>query len=285
MSPLHVLVILSGVVAVTLGLLCLSYRRRLVIALGRDRRYPIPAIALRDFDARFEPGPFGTSLDAEVRFLPELGRVIGGVNERELWILALLAKGAHCLFEFGTATGRTAYLWACNAAQDAVVGTITLLPEQVQVYTGAEGDTEEAARAAREEGCFGTFLYTGTPVEHRIRQYFGDSKAFDESDWRGCCDVVFVDGSHAYSYVQSDTQKALRMVKPGGVVLWHDYRGKRHITRDVFRFLNEMHAEFPLVRLSGTRIVAWRAPSNGVPESARVQNGFSVPPPARPPRQ
>jgi hypothetical protein len=270
MSPLHVLVIVSGVAAVALGLLCLSYRRRLVTALGRDRRYPIPAVALEDFDARFEPGEFGTSFDAEVRFLPELGRVIGGVNDRELWILAALAKGARCLFEFGTATGRTAYLWACNAREDVVVGTITLSPDQTTEYVGAEGDTEEAACAAREEGCFGTFLYTGTPVEQRIRQYFGDSKEFDETEWRGRCDVVFVDGSHAYSYVQSDTQKALRMVKPGGIVLWHDYRGKRHITRDVFRFLNEMRAEYPLVRLSGTRIVAWRAPVNEGQATARV---------------
>jgi hypothetical protein len=261
MSPLHVLVVLSSVAAVALGLLCLSYRRRLVIALGRDRPFPIPAIALRDFDVRFEPGPFGTSLDAEVRFLPELGRVIGGVNERELWILSVLAKGAHCLFEFGTATGRTAYLWATNAAQGAVIGTITLSPEESHTYVSAAGDSEGAERAAREEACFGTFLYSGTPVEHQIRQYFGDSKAFDETEWCGRCDVVFVDGSHAYSYIRSDTQKALRMVKPGGIVLWHDYRGKRHITRDVFRFLNELRAEYPLVRLSGTRIVAWRAPA------------------------
>lgn len=94
----------------------------------------------------------------------------------------------------------------------------------------------------------------------KVRQYLGDSKRFVETDWAGQCDVVFVDGSHAYSYVESDTEKALRMVKPGGIVFWHDYR-PGPAGRDVRRYLDSRYPELPLVCLEGTRIVAPRAPS------------------------
>jgi len=261
MSILHGLVILGALASITFAALFLSYRRRLYMVLGRDLGFPIPTIALKEFDPRFVPGPFGVSLDAEVWLLPELGRVVGGVNERELWILGALAKGARCLFEFGTATGRTTYVMARNATPDAVVGTLTLAPEQVASYASVAGDSRTAAHAALDETRFRSFVYSGTEVESRVRQYFGDSKAFDDTDWLGRCDLVFIDGSHAYSYIQSDTQKAFRMVKSGGIVLWHDYRGSRGSTRDVYRFLNELRATHPLVRLAGTRIVAWRAPA------------------------
>jgi hypothetical protein len=67
--------------------------------------------------------------------------------------------------------------------------------------------------------------------------------------------VVFVDGSHAYSYVVSDTAKALRMVRPGGLVLWHDYSPE---CPGVFRALNELTARLPLVHIAGTTLVACR---------------------------
>jgi hypothetical protein len=88
---------------------------------------------------------------------------------------------------------------------------------------------------------------------------FGDSKAFDESRYQGECDLVFVDGSHAFSYVMNDSRKALRMVRSGGLVLWHDYRDVRAgETRGVFEALNELSRELPLVRIRGTSLVAYR---------------------------
>ena len=254
--------ILLAVTAAAAGVfagLFLSYRRRLYVVLGRDLGFPIPTAELRDFDARFAPGPFGVSLAAEVAILPELGKVIGGVNTREMWVLAVFARGARRLFEFGTATGRTTYLWARNSPADAVVGTLTLGPGETPASEPGKGDSLTATRTALDETRFTSFVYSGTDVEPKVRQYLGDSKRFDESEWVGRCDVVFVDGSHAFSYVQSDSEKAMRMVRPGGVVLWHDYRGPR-ICGDVYRYLNGLSASRSLVRLAGTRIVAWRAP-------------------------
>src|SRR5204863_237070 len=81
--------------------------------------------------------------------------------------------------------------------------------------------------------------YTGTEVEHKVEQLFGDSKTLDITPWAGTCDLVFVDGSHAYSYVVSDSEKALQLVRPGGLVLWHDYAGPRH-SAGVYRGLKAL---------------------------------------------
>jgi hypothetical protein len=80
--------------------------------------------------------------------------------------------------------------------------------------------------------------------------------------------VVFVDGSHAGSYVRSDSRNAMRMVEPGGVILWRDYRGRRGVCRDVFHYLNQLGTTLSLVRLAVTRSVTWRAPATHAPATA-----------------
>jgi predicted O-methyltransferase YrrM len=172
-----------------------------------------------------------------------------------------MAKDAQHMFEFGTATGRTTYLWARNAPAGARIGTITLHPDHGADYRTAAGDSVVSTRDAQDESRFDAFVYSGTDVAGKVTQYFGDSKVFDEGDWVARCDIVFVDGSHAFSYVASDSAKALRMVKPGGVVLWHDYRADAP-GRDVRRCLDALAMKLPLVRLAGTRLVAYRAPAH-----------------------
>jgi hypothetical protein len=71
---------------------------------------------------------------------------------------------------------------------------------------------------------------------------------------------VFVDGSHAYSYVKSDSERALALVRPGGLVLWHDYSGPSH-SPGVYQALNELAERLPLVRIEGTMLAAYRQPT------------------------
>jgi hypothetical protein len=35
-------------------------------------------------------------------------------------------------------------------------------------------------------------------------------------------DLIFVDGAHSYEYVKNDTVKGLEMLRPGGIIAWHD---------------------------------------------------------------
>jgi len=232
-------------------------RRRVLEALGRDAGHPIPTVRLAEFHEAFATDDLGPTAKSEVFFIGKGDGVPGGTSDTEAWILSVLAKSATSMFEFGTCTGKTAYLWARNSAPDARIATLTLGPDQIECYTPSAEDDRSASCMARAESAFTRFRYTGTGVEDKITQLFGDSKAFDETPYAGRCDLVFVDGSHAYSYVKSDTEKALRMLAPGGILLWHDY-GSGSSTRGVYRYLNELRRTLPLVRLRGTSIVVYR---------------------------
>jgi predicted O-methyltransferase YrrM len=248
-----------GAAGVFAGLF-LRYRRRVQLLKGRTPAWPVPTVSLAEFDELFEHDHLGPTERAAAVFIGSGDGVPGGTSDREAWILAVLARRARTMFEFGTCTGRTTYLWAVNSPADARVYTLTLPPEGLASYETASGDESRAVRSALRESRFSTYRYSGTPEGAKVEQLYGDSKVFDENRFRGACDLVFVDGSHAYSYVVSDTEKALRMVRPGGIVLWHDYRGRRRGTEGVFRHLNDLSRTLPLVHLRGTSLVAYRAP-------------------------
>jgi hypothetical protein len=252
------LLLLALVIPLAVNVLRIKYRKR---QRGIFRRWPVRQCSLQEFDKVFVPGPFGPTLATEVHFVASGPFTVpGGTTDVEAWILAVFAKRAKTLFEFGTCTGKTTYLWARNSPPDAHITTLTLAPDSQQEYACSPGDDPAAAGTALAESRFTHFMYSGTEVEGKITQMYGDSKALDEAPFAGRCDLVFVDGSHAYSYVVSDSQKALQMVRPGGIVLWHDYDGP-HWLRDVYRALNELSKTLPLVHIKGTRLVAYRKPA------------------------
>ncbi|HEU5219741.1 MAG TPA: class I SAM-dependent methyltransferase [Gemmatimonadales bacterium] len=223
---------------------------------GLLRRWPVPRVTVEQLGPRFRPDELGATRDAEVSYVGRgTIRVPGGTSDTEAWILAVVAKDALRLFEFGTCTGKTAYLWARNQPAGGTVTTLTLAPDQVQTYSAAPGDDRTAEAYAKAESGFTRFLYSGTEAEQHVVQLYGDSKEFDDAPYAASCDVVFVDGSHAHSYVVSDTAKALRMVRPGGLVLWHDYSPE---CPGVFRALNQLSARLRLMHIQGTTLVAHR---------------------------
>jgi hypothetical protein len=244
---------------VALYLLFRRYRRRLHANEGRLRS-PIETVPFADVDPGFATGPHGPTLAGEVRFIGSGDGAHGSTSDTEAWVLAVLSKRASRMFEFGTCTGRTSYLWATNSAPEARITTLTLAPDQVDQYESAPEDRAAARKRALRASTFTEFLYTGTEVEHKVEQLFGDSKALDPSPWKDGCDLIFVDGSHAYSYVKGDSEKALRMLAPGGLLVWHDYDPLSANTRGVFDHLNELRERLPLRHLQGTSLVAYRAP-------------------------
>jgi predicted O-methyltransferase YrrM len=261
-STLAVLALFSFVVALALALKQLRHR-----AVRKERNlfseWPIRRVPPETVDPILTPGPFGPTWDTEVAFIGRGPYVVdGGTSDAEAWILAVLAKRARAMFEFGTCTGKTAYLWARNSPADARVITVTLAPDHLSDYRREATDDPTDVQFALKESSHTEFLYSGTPVAPKVEQLFADSKALDVTPWAGRCDLVFVDGSHAYSYVVSDSAKALELVAPGGLVLWHDYAGPRHAA-GVYRALNELAQRLPLVRIEGTTLVAYRRPADG----------------------
>ena len=257
--------ILSALVAVlAIGLavagahLARHYRERR--QRGLFGPWPILRVQPAAVHPAFVAGPLGPAPESEVRFLSGY-ETPGGVSDRETWILCVLAREARRIFEFGTGTGKTAYLLALNAPPDAEIYTLALPRDEIP--EGVGGDAPEAIAAAADESRNHAFYYEGTEVEPRIHQLLADSKAFDETPHADSFDLVFVDGAHARSFVESDSVKALRMVRPGGYVLWHDYRGPKR-ARGVFEALNALASDIELVHIAATSLVLHRRPeSNG----------------------
>ena len=109
--------------------------------------------------------------------------------------------------------------------------------------------------------------FAGTAYEKQITQLYGDSAAFDFSPYEGKMDVVFVDGAHSAAYVKSDTEVALRLLKPeGGLILWHDYSS--YDWRELTVAMNELyeeHSEFRSMRwVKGPTLVVWERGREGM---------------------
>jgi hypothetical protein len=265
---------MAGFLVIALGALTISLLAFSSYAVNKLRRYkrkinmyrshetfqpgPVKAVEVEEFDPRFKTGKTGPSPDTAVKCVVSY-KVTGGIDDLESWIICNLAKTANRIFEFGTCTGKTTYLMAANSPPETKIATLTLGPEQLVQYRTDTKDTQTDEKAALEESAFTEFFYTGTPEQSKIEQIFADSKNFDEASHTGQYDLIFIDGSHAQSYVESDSKKALRMVKPGGIVLWHDYRGPMR-TQGVFHVLNDLCKKLPLVHLKGTCLVAYRHP-------------------------
>lgn len=234
-----------------------KYRSKLKQA-GFLRPWPIPQVSVGEISSAFEVNSLGPTLKAEVKFI---GRgdlnVPGGTSDTEAWILAVLSKDAKQIFEFGTCTGKTTYLMAVNSSSDTRIVTLTLPPDQLTVYSKDAKDSGRAVEDALHESAFTEFLYNKTPVEGKVTQLFCDSKHFDHQPYRNQFDLIFIDGSHAYSYVLADSEKALEMIAPGGTILWHDYRGP-HETRDVYKALNELRGKINLQHIKDTSLVVFQ---------------------------
>jgi hypothetical protein len=57
-----------------------------------------------------------------------------------------------------------------------------------------------------------------------VRQILVDSTKWDSSPFAdGFFDSILIDGGHATDVVISDTNKSLRLLRPGGLLLWHDF--------------------------------------------------------------
>jgi predicted O-methyltransferase YrrM len=148
------------------------------------------------------------------------------VHEGELDVLIHLAKSvdARCIAEFGCNNGRTAAAILRNVPT-------------VERYVGVDvpsGYSFACKVQARETPAIPGELALDDPrFELKLRQ----RGTFDlsASDLPSC-DLVFVDGDHSEAAVRHDRDLALRVVRSGGLIVYHDDNGLR--TVDVSRVLD-----------------------------------------------
>lgn len=174
----------------------------------------IPSLGLVDIAI---VGPYYSHRSSDTRLLLELA------------YLAYLARHLNpaLIFEIGTFVGRTTRLLALNSPDSCRIVTLDLPQASVAHTVG------EAFAGATEAG--------------KIVQLYGDSVTFDFSPWYSKCDFVWVDACHDYEHVAADTKAALRLVRPGGWIAWHDYRHTAWWS-GVTRYLRELKRDHPKLR-------------------------------------
>ena len=160
------------------------------------------------------------------------------------------------ILEFGTYLGNTTLHLAANAPDGARVYTVDLPPDTAPAVTGLS--THDRIVASETAAALGS-RFRGTPYEARITQILTDSATYDFRLYEADFDFIFVDASHTYEYVKRDSETALSILAPGGLVFWHDYVSPIELT-DVFRYLNELGRSRPLRHIRGTRLVYYRDP-------------------------
>jgi hypothetical protein len=142
--------------------------------------------------------------------------------------------------EFGTWQG-TGVLY-CLEECDATVWTINILqgeetPDGNWAFSSklAEGDMPPVWSKTQEFGPDNIWFQTDSlgfigryylqaGMGHRVCQIFCDSQQWDISNYPiGFFDTVLIDGGHTEKILLSDTDKALQLVRPGGIIMWHDF--------------------------------------------------------------
>ncbi|MDQ3624650.1 MAG: class I SAM-dependent methyltransferase [Verrucomicrobiota bacterium] len=97
-------------------------------------------------------------------------------------------------------------------------------------------------------------MIRNSPLGDRIEQLYGDSRAFDTAPYAKSMDYIFVDADHSYDGIKNDTTKAFEMLRPGGVIVWHDYAGK---SPGVYRFIKEFSQQRPVFRIRSTCLIVY----------------------------
>lgn len=189
--------------------------------------------------------------------LVETDKAQGNVSLAEVILLAKIAGGVQSgeeIIEIGTFDGRTSLNMAINSPETSPLFTLDLPCGDATAF-----DVEEHEKAFIDKPKPGIrFIESSEPAAKKINQLLGDSATFDWSDHFGKAGMVFVDGSHAYDYAKVDTDNAMKLVRPGGTIIWHDYS----IWEGVTRALEEIEAEqkLGLKHIRGTSLVIWKSP-------------------------
>ena len=170
---------------------------------------------------------------------------------KDVLYLALICRvlQPRTVFEIGTLYGYTALLFALNSPPDATVYTLDLPPDADFALRTTISDVTTRVAHNRAE----RLLFDGHSQESKIRPLQGDSALFDFSPWKENIDLFFIDGSHSYDYVRSDTERALHCCRPASVIVWHDYG--RWGVNGVSKYLHELSRRYPqLCRLPGSSL-------------------------------
>ena len=205
---------------------------------GDLERRPISSVLPHARDACFQ------ILNAERR-VPGTSTTLFELN---CILMALREVHARKVIEIGTFDGNTTLNMAVSLPGDGEVVTVDLPLETAEADYAFEVDQNYKnicdRRVVGEQ-------FKGHPVESKIRQVLCNSAKLDWWSLGGPFDLAFIDGCHAYDYVKSDTENVISVMRPGGVVLWHDYAQTKSVSLAVDEFRDRFD---DLCAVQGTRL-------------------------------
>lgn len=135
------------------------------------------------------------------------------------------------ILEFGTARGGTTFQFFLNAP-NAVIHTLDIETPKLENLAIRKAFADPRVRVVTANSCTFDFRSMGTNFN-----------------------LIFIDGGHDEETVRSDSLKALEVLAPGGVILWHDYKPS---FPGVFKALNELSAKVAIEHLWGTSLAIHR---------------------------
>lgn len=156
------------------------------------------------------------------------------------------------IFEMGTYNGFSTMHLLKNAPEDAVIYTLDLPPDRSSLNLHSE--LREAHKDLKNIELNKSRLFSFDSDRARIRELFGDSMHFDFSPYLGKIDLVFIDASHSYSYVKSDSEHAFQMLTARGIILWHDYD---FIHPSIYKLVNELALHKKIYYIERTRFALY----------------------------
>lgn len=141
------------------------------------------------------------------------------LNGNGLIFLCALAKmGYSPIVEFGTFRGRSTY----NLAQNSK-GEITTIDVGDSIGPSVDINANIEHRDYPQFITGELFLNAPDNIRNKINLIIADSTKLDLSHLYNTIEMVIVDGGHSYEVCKSDSLKALKLIKEGGVIIWDDY--------------------------------------------------------------
>ncbi len=156
------------------------------------------------------------------------------------------------ILEIGTYLGVSAYTFALNAPADCRVFTVDL-PDGTSAETIPELNAIDQHHVATSQYRVGE-AFLRSPLRERIVQIREDSMTFRAEKVVDQADFVYIDGGHSSPVLTKDTENALRVLSPRGVIVWDDYF---HLYSDVVHYLDTMADRYPLRGIRGTNYVIY----------------------------
>ncbi len=198
----------------------------------------------------------------ETFFVPNSWNVVGMTSDYEGWILSVLSKKSFNIFEFGTCSGKTTFLFALNSPVNSKVYTVTLPPHEANkkiTETLDKKDNKISIRNAISESKYENFMFSNKPeIKNKIEVIFQDSKKLSIDRFLNTFDLMFIDGGHSYSCIKNDTEKAMKMIKKNGLIFWHDYSAGKKSNSGVYKFLNEIRDSYEIFHIKNTSLCFYR---------------------------